>query len=180
MGIGWVDEVSLCLNEVTESFLTVRLQFMARLQGKPWDRSTQTSENATLNNNADTFPLHRRFYTDFTHDSVITAVLAAFELPELNEELTPTFASPRRKFKTSQLVPFAARLVVEVLECGSDAKAKQRLVRFLLNDAVMPLGQLPECEKRPDGMGRFDKFVQSQQKSFERAEWGNCTRTDLG
>ncbi len=164
---------------------------MARLQGQPWDASTQTSENSTLDGGGaggdgkgtSTFPLHRRFYADFTHDSSITAVLAALELPRLNAPLEALPESPdaKRGFVTSQVVPFAARFIVEVLECAPAVGVgeKTRFVRALLNDAVLPLDQLPECARRRDGMCEMSQFIQSQAKRNERAEWSNCTRTDL-
>ncbi|KDN53031.1 phosphoglycerate mutase-like protein [Tilletiaria anomala UBC 951] len=150
-GLGWVNE------------------FIARLTDRPWDPSTQTSENSTLDSSKEKFPLGRRIYADFTHDSMIIAALSAFELPQLNEELKQTSS---RRFKTTQLVPFAARFVVERLACA-DGK---RYVRFVLNDAVLPLTHLKECAPRADGMCLLESFLQSQRDRFARAHWDNCIR----
>ncbi|CEH19065.1 Multiple inositol polyphosphate phosphatase [Ceraceosorus bombacis] len=94
-GVGWVNEL------------------VSRLEGRPWDASTQTSENSTLNTDPLLFPLHKKFYVDFTHDSVIANVLAALELPDFAQDLPKDKREPGRKYKSSTLVPFAARLVFE-------------------------------------------------------------------
>lgn len=160
-GVGWLNE------------------FMARLTKTPWDPRTQTSENATLAGDNTTFPLDRSVYADFTHDSSIAGVLAALGLQNLAESLLPYDApQPKRAYRTSMLVPFAARLVFEDVACSTGDSPAQRYVRMLLNDAVFPLDQLgPDCVKRADGMCPFDGFVKSQQLRLERAEWANCTRT---
>ena len=154
MGVGWLSEM------------------LARLTRTPWNANLQTSENRTLDATKETFPIDRRFYADFTHDSVITAVLSALDLPMLN---APLRNDPNRSFKLTQLVPYAARLVVEAVTC----RGKQRYVRFILNDAVLPLTGLAGCKPRSDGMCELDAFVKSQEDRVERAQWSNCTRSDV-
>ena len=153
MGVGWVNEL------------------VSRLERKPWDRSTQTSENATLNADARTFPLDRRFYVDFTHDSTITAVLAALQLPNFNARLDPASRDDRRGFITSQVVPFAARLILELFECSD---AKDSWVRLKLNDAVVPLSQLSACERRDDGLCSLTSFLRSQERRNDHGWWDIC------
>lgn len=50
-GLGWLNE------------------FISRLTRTPWDPSTQTSENTTVNTQPDLFPVNRSFYADFAHDT---------------------------------------------------------------------------------------------------------------
>ncbi len=103
-GVGWVNE------------------FVSRLTKTPWDPATQTSENSTLNMDPTTFPLDRRFYVDFTHDSTITSRAAALDLPNFDERFEVPDGGKgldaKRNFITSKAVPFAARFVVEVWQCG--------------------------------------------------------------
>jgi hypothetical protein len=88
----------------------------------------------------------------------------------------------RRAYKTSQLVPFAARLVFEDVSCASSSdddaapqQDNQRFVRMLLNDAVVQLAQLPECApRREDGMCAYAHFLASQERRMERAQWQRC------
>ncbi|KAL9940470.1 hypothetical protein V8E36_001175 [Tilletia maclaganii] len=160
-------------------------EFFPRLTRTPWDPKTQTTENATLAADPVTFPIDQRAYVDFAHDTTITGVLAALGLPDFATPLDPKKMDPNRKYQTGRIVPFAARMTVEVLNCTAPlapatvtAKRDEpaRYVRLLLNDAIIPLGQLEPCEKRPDGLCSFDKFVESQAKRNELAQFTpNCT-----
>ena len=157
-GLGWVNEL------------------VSRLTRQPWDRATQTSENATLNSDATTFPLDRRFYVDFTHDSTITSVLAALELPHFDETLHVPEGGKgvdaNRHFKTSKVVPFAARFVVEVWNCSS---ANTEMVRFKLNDAVIPLGQYSACADRKDGMCPKQDLLKALASRNSHGWWDKCS-----
>jgi len=97
MGVGWVNE------------------FISRLTQTKWNPQTQTSENSTFNSNDRTFPVNRGFYVDFTHDSSIASVLAALHLPDFEKSLDPKSVDLERKYKTSHIVPFAARMTGEYL-----------------------------------------------------------------
>lgn len=158
-GVGWVNE------------------FLARVQGIPWNPALQTSENGTLASDDLTFPLHRRFYVDFTHDSVIANVIAALNLPDFARDLPVHKPDEKRKYKTSQVVPFASRLIVEKLACSGGetaAAAATPYLRFILNDAIIPLGQLPACEKREDGLCSLSAFLKSQEDRMDRVQWSRC------
>ncbi|KAJ9474504.1 Repressible acid phosphatase [Pseudozyma hubeiensis] len=156
-GLGWVNEL------------------VSRLTKTPWNQDTQTSENSTLNLDPTTFPLDRRFYVDFTHDSTITSVLAALELPKFEEVLKVPEGGKgvdeRRNFKTSKVVPFAARLVVEVWKCDAE---EEELVRFKLNDAVIPLGQYRDCEDRKDGLCRKQSLLKALAGRNGKGWWDKC------
>lgn len=161
-GTGWVNEL------------------IPRLTGQQWDQTTQTSENSTLNSFPRTFPLHRRFYVDFTHDSVIANVVAALNLPDFAHSLDPLKPDSTRRYRTSEIVPFASRLIFEKIRCqenGATASGSEReLVRLLLNDAIVPLKQLKPCdaENRPDGMCSLEGFLRSQEDRMQRAHWERC------
>ena len=147
-------------------------ELVSRLTRTPWDEATQTSENSTLNKDDVTFPLDRRFYIDFTHDSTITSVLASLALPNFDETLKVPeggkAADEARHFKTSKVVPFAARLVIEVWNCQDE------WVRFKLNDAVIPLGQYRECEQRKDGMCSKASLLKALATRNDHGWWDKC------
>ncbi|KAL4400248.1 acid phosphatase [Malassezia pachydermatis] len=174
MGLGWLNEM------------------LHRMTHKAWDPATQTSENATLNNDAAYFPVDRAIYADFTHDSVITSVLAAMRLKELG--VAPSVDDPHRAFRTSQVVPFGARMVFEVFDCPSPvpnpplppptlrrrrvplkAYPPQTYVRMKLNDAIVPLRQLEHCEDRVDGLCTLRQFLASHADRHEQGWWAKCT-----
>ena len=152
MGLGWVNE------------------FVSRLTRTPWDRATQTSENATFNTDPRLFPLDRAVYADFTHDSVLTSVIAALGLSELAKP--PRIDDTQRAFRTSHVVPFSARLIFETFACG--ASEHDTLVRMRLNDAIVPLGQMAQCDTRDDGLCPLDQFLASLAKRNEQGWWDKC------
>ena len=149
MGLGWLNE------------------FVSRLTRTPWNARTQTSENATFNAQASTFPVDRSLYADFTHDSVLTSVLAALRLRDL--QVAPKLDDAHRAFRTSLLVPFAARMIFEVFDC-----APESFVRMKLNDAIVPLGQLSKCEQRADGLCSLPRFLASHADRNELGWWDRC------
>jgi len=174
MGLGWVNEV--CLDRLLLTKLVARMTRMG------WESLTQTSENATLNSNPALFPLDRAIYADFTHDSVLTSVLATLQLKEFG--IAPSLSDERRAFRSSLIVPFAARLVVEVWRCPTSPLVKRRVpvplgpersyVRLKLNDAIVPLRQLPPCEDRADGLCDLDHFYAAIGERNDKNWWARC------
>ncbi|KAK0557860.1 hypothetical protein OC846_000154 [Tilletia horrida] len=159
-------------------------EFFPRLLRQPWNPATQTTENATLASDPVTFPVDQRAYFDFAHDTTITGVLAALGLPDFAKPLDPKRIEPQRAYQSTRIVPFAARMTVEVLNCtralepttlATASASPARYIRLVLNDAVIPLGQLSPCERRVDGLCSFDNFVASQAKRTEEAQFSNCT-----
>lgn len=88
-------------------------------------------------------------------------------------------------YRTSQLVPFGARLIVEKLQCQASSRfpavtgnnvTEGRFIRMKLNDALLPLGSLSACaaEKREDGVCSMDAFLKSYEGRMERVKWDRC------
>lgn len=176
MGLGWLNE------------------FLSRVTRTPWNATTQTSENRTRNANAALFPVDHAVYADFTHDSVLTSVLAALRLPSFSTP--PKREDEARAFRSSHVIPFAARLIFEVWDCPSPVPPatsapsnehghKRRLplaaypathyVRLKLNDAIVPLHQLAECEDRADGLCTLPAFLRAHADRHEQGWWAHCT-----
>lgn len=72
-------------------------ELLARLQNQYID-SSDSSVNSTLDNNADTFPLGREFYADFTHDDVIVSVLTAMSMDYFKDAPDVNTVSPNILF----------------------------------------------------------------------------------
>lgn len=145
-------------------------ELIARLTHKPVVDHTTT--NSTLDSSPETFPLDRSLYADFSHDNSMVAIFSALGL--YNETgLLPTTrivpASEAHGYSSAWVVPFAARMYVEKLECGAD---KEEYVRVLINDRVMGL---ETCKGDEYGRCKLKDFVQSL--SFARAggHWGKCS-----
>ncbi|SPO28999.1 related to 3-phytase A precursor [Ustilago trichophora] len=156
-GVGWVSEL------------------LDRLTKSPFNESTITTENSTLDSNPTYFPLDQTFYVDFSHDDIIVSVLTALNYTQvIGEYLDPHYPDPNRTFVLSHITPFAARLVFEVVECANDSK---RYIRTKLNEAVIPYSAAQGC---PEGKALcpFEDFVKFQQKhalkdaNFDKACFG--------
>ncbi|KAA8916240.1 hypothetical protein TRICI_001608 [Trichomonascus ciferrii] len=152
MGSGWLTEL------------------VARLKGVQLRESTHGVNTSVTS----TFPIDQPFYLDMTHDSVIVSVLAALDLKFLDDELPHKKMVAPRSFIISRLTPFAARLYVELLECGDEMH-----VRMKLNDRILPLGDLYDCPDATDGLCPFDKFRRSLEKRLNEIDFEKICYHDL-
>ncbi|PCH40718.1 phytase [Wolfiporia cocos MD-104 SS10] len=144
-------------------------ELLARLTDTPVNDSTST--NSTLDApGAATFPLGLTFYADFTHDNLMIAVYSAMGLFPQATPLNDTEANPDRTWLASELVPFAARMVVERMDCsGSD----EPYVRLMVNQAVQPLAF---CDADENGLCSLSAFVESQAyaRNGGDGQWAEC------
>ena len=105
-------------------------ELIARLENE-YIKTSNSSVNDTLTDNAKDFPLGEKFYADFTHDDIIVSVLTAasvdyFRSPPSLKQYPP---NPNRHFVLSHMTPFGGRLITEVIGCSSanpTAVAKHR------------------------------------------------------
>lgn len=124
-----------------------------------------------------TFPLGRTVYADFAHASVMLAIYGALGLFPQARDLDPDWADPRRTFDLAEMVPYAARLVTEKMEChgapGSVGEGGERgeYVRIMVNDAIQPL----DCGGL-DGICELKKFVESMwyARTDGDGDWDRC------
>ncbi|CAK7264994.1 hypothetical protein SEPCBS57363_001355 [Sporothrix epigloea] len=133
--------------------------------------------NTTLDNNTDTFPLNQSLYLDFSHDSNIVSVLTAFGFTQFAHFLPPSTYPGPHNFTLTHVVPFGARLDIEIIRApkpvradragygdGEDAK-ETKYIHFLLNQRTLPLGlSFPECDaSRVDGWCELTTFLHVQE-----------------
>ncbi|KAK1994152.1 histidine acid phosphatase [Colletotrichum falcatum] len=143
-------------------------ELIARLTQQPV--VDHTSTNSTLNADPATFPLHRKLYADFTHDNDMMGIYGALGLFSKTPKLSKTermSVLETKGFTSSRLVPFAARMYVEKMRCGSS----EEMVRVLVNDRVVPLvgcgaDKLGRCSLRP--------FVESLEFARTGGLWHKC------
>lgn len=129
-------------------------ELLARLTNTPVRDGTQT--NRTLDGSRETFPLNRTIYADFSHDNTMAAVYSAIGLFKQPQDLDPVHPDPGRTWVTSKLVPFAARMVTEKIECSFEPG--KEFVRIMVNDALQPL----EFCGGKGGLCELSAFVESQ------------------
>ncbi|TKA26868.1 hypothetical protein B0A50_04314 [Salinomyces thailandicus] len=170
-------------------------ELLARLTNQ-YITTSNSSVNSTLTDNPSTFPLARPFYADFTHDDIIVSVLASMSLDYFHSppSLTTYPPDPDRPFILSNLTPFGARLITEVIGCadpdpetvhnhrtqyyptqyGYDASnAPHKFIRMRLNNGILPLETIRggACEGRTDGMCGMEDFLASQYEAEKLANY---------
>ncbi|KAI1870153.1 hypothetical protein JX265_006323 [Neoarthrinium moseri] len=143
-------------------------ELIARLTNSSVDDHTST--NSTLDGSADTFPLGLPLYADFSHDNDMTAIFSAMGLynataPLSNDTIETT--AETHGYSASWTVPFAARMYVEKMTCGSD----EELVRVLVNDRVIPL---QNCGADALGRCTLDAYISSLTFAQSDGFWDQC------
>ncbi|KZT30677.1 phosphoglycerate mutase-like protein [Neolentinus lepideus HHB14362 ss-1] len=139
IGLGWVGEMMARLTQtpITGAFAEV---------------------NTTLANNV-TFPLNQPIYVDATHDTIISAIVATMNFTSLARSgpLPVSHIPANRSWITTQVSPFASNLVGQVLSCpASDVSTH---IRWILNDAVVPLTGLKGCPEDKNGLCPLSTFI---------------------
>lgn len=107
-------------------------EILARLQ-QHYITESHSSINYTLTDNPTDFPLNQSIYADATHEVVVLDTLTALNLTalfkggalNLNQRVDGSSA-----FKSSQTVPFATHLVIQIMECSNMTPTKQ--ARFIV------------------------------------------------
>ncbi|KAL1658494.1 histidine phosphatase superfamily [Schizophyllum commune] len=144
-------------------------ELVARLTHTPI-ATHNSSTNATLNDNPVTFPLNASLYVDATHEVVVLNVLTALNLSSLAADgPLPSDHIPKdRKFRVSELAPFATNVQFQLLDC---ADSDDRQIRIIVNDGAVPLVGIEGCPEQKDGMCSVDTFVATQKKIIAETDW---------
>jgi len=154
-------------------------ELIARLTEEPVQ--DHTSVNHTLDNGSETattFPLDRKLYADFTHEDGITSVMFALGLWNSTRPLSTSklmTAEDLAGYTVSRTVPFAARMIVEKMECQGEP---EELVRVLVNGRVISLETCPGVDEL--GRCKVGDFVKSLTFAEEGGVWEQCYATVAG
>ncbi|KAA1075154.1 hypothetical protein PGT21_030059 [Puccinia graminis f. sp. tritici] len=157
IGKGWVEEL------------------VSRLTQQPI-QNFDSSTNSTLDSNPVTFPLDQPIYVDATHDTVISCIVVALNLTSLaSEGPLPTRVMPKKQsFVSSHISPFAANLHAQVVECEGGKK-----IRFILNDAPVPLTGLRGCPEDAEGFCPLPIAIEALQARIKEIDYQNdCNGED--
>lgn len=101
--------------------------------GNPWSRTVGSVPLDAMTRLLDS---PDGIWLSFAHDDDIDHFLSALGLVTPDEDLDPTRLQFDRTYNHGYLVPQGTRVYTEKLECGD-----KTFVRFILNDAVIPLKQ---------------------------------------
>ncbi|KAF5349620.1 hypothetical protein D9756_008974 [Leucocoprinus leucothites] len=151
LGIGWIQEL------------------VARLTHTPI-AVHNSSTNATLDDNPITFPLDQSLYVDATHEVVVLNIITALNLTTFAEQgpLPYTHIPENRKFRVSELAPFATNMHFQLLECTSHPEPQ---IRIIINDGVVPLTGIKGCPEQEDGMCPVATFVEGMREMIKSTDW---------
>ncbi|KAK4049349.1 hypothetical protein OIO90_005478 [Microbotryomycetes sp. JL221] len=157
LGLGWVQE------------------WLARVQQQPLGQFNSTT-NATYHT-PEAFPLNQALYVDATHDTIISAVVTTLRFASLARSgpLPSTYIPKDRSFVTSKISPFAANLHSQIVTCHdpdhANGAVKQKLVRWILNDGVVPLNHLKGCDDSEQGWCDLQAFITSTRDFLHNVDW---------
>ncbi|GMF81939.1 unnamed protein product [Aspergillus oryzae] len=169
------------------------LELAARLEGK-LIHSSDTSINSTYDDNTTQFPLGQPFYMDMSHDDIILSVISALGLEHFKYgphglPINIDHAPSNRTFALNDLTPFGARFMSEVWTCPSNVsfdsldpilyvnprlestRTTKRYIRFVLNNAPLPLDGLVGCEDSQNGFCAVDGFLSGVPTLKENAKY---------
>ncbi|KAJ5151223.1 uncharacterized protein N7482_010475 [Penicillium canariense] len=178
------------------------LELAARLQQK-LITSSDTSINYTYDDNTAQFPFGQPFYMDMTHDDIILSVITALGLEyfKYGPNGLPgdvDHAPSNRTFSLTEMTPFGARFFSEIWTCPHHVSFNELdpvlyenphlettphttdYIRFVLNNAPLPLKGLVGCEKSKNGFCRVDQFLEGvptlkNNAKYQEACFGNYT-----
>ncbi|KAJ4298916.1 hypothetical protein N0V90_004159 [Kalmusia sp. IMI 367209] len=144
-------------------------EFIARFTGRY--PQALSALNRTFDNTSTYFPLNQSIYADATHEVVVLDTLTAFNLTALFDgpPLSGTGNRGQNSFVASKIVPFATHFTTQVLSCPAYQPTKQ--IRFIINDAVIPISNYPGCPEDPNGLCSFDNVVSVLQKRSSEIDY---------
>lgn len=158
IGIGYVHEL---VSRLTQTPITIH----------------NSTTNATLDNDNITFPLNQPIYVDATHDTIITSILVAMNFTSMaaGGPLPRDYRPENQTYYANQLAPFAAQLIGQVMSCPSDSSEAssdtQQFIRWLLNDAVIPLTGINGCPQDENGLCSLPVFIESMQSRITEVDY---------
>jgi hypothetical protein len=178
------------------------LELAARLQHK-LIYSSDTSINYTYDDNTADFPPYQPFYMDMSHDDIIVSVITALGLSYFRYGPHGLPGSVdhavQTTFNLNEMVPFGAQFIAEIWTCPAGHGSFHNLnavlyenpdlssqngttdyIRFVLNNAPVPLDGLVGCEGSRDGFCPVQNFLGGvptlkQQAMYQYACFGNYT-----
>ena len=167
------------------------VEFLSRMEGHVVNDTAAPSQvNMTLDANPVAFPVNQSLYFDFTHETTLAAILTAFGLTQFAQDMPTTGPPQDLQFISSEVIPFATRLVIEIITAPrpvlskrpqtsgesaydmSQGEKETKYVHFVLNQRTVPLGRsFAECGDRDDGWCELETFLDLQRKGVEHADF---------
>jgi hypothetical protein len=102
----------------------------------------------------------------------MTAILTAMNITKLSSSgPLPTDHIPNHyDWVISRIAPFGTNLVGQVLSCPASSQPTH--IRFILNDAVLPLTGIRGCNHDGDGLCELPKFIDGIKARIAEVDFG--------
>ncbi|KAF8212585.1 phosphoglycerate mutase-like protein, partial [Mycena galopus ATCC 62051] len=135
-----------------------------------------TTVNGSIVSSDVLFPFGQPIYVDATHDTVISSIVTAMNITALAAEgPLPLDRIPQdHVYIINNIAPFASNLVGQVLSCPTPARtANASYIRWILNDAVLPLTGIAGCgtDANGDGLCPLPAFVAGMQQRIGEVDF---------
>ncbi|KAI0266664.1 phosphoglycerate mutase-like protein [Gloeopeniophorella convolvens] len=145
-------------------------EFISRLT-KTRITNFDTSVNATIVSSNITFPLDQPIFVDASHDTIISAIAVALNLTSLaaSGPLPTTHIQKNRQWIVSHIAPFATTLVAQILSCPASSEPTH--VRWILNDAVVPLTGVRGCKADKNGLCEIGAYINGTQARIAEVDY---------
>ncbi|KAG7086430.1 hypothetical protein E1B28_002384 [Marasmius oreades] len=146
-------------------------EMISRLERKPvTQEDNKFSMNFTLDGDIRTFPVNQSLYVDATHEVVVLNIITALNLTNFAQDGPLPFdhIPKNRKFRVTQLAPFATNIQFQLLSCDSQPGPQ---IRVIINDGVTPLSGIEGCPSNNNGMCPVETFVRAQKKLLDTVDW---------
>jgi hypothetical protein len=90
---------------------------------------------------------------------VVSAIIVAFNFSSFsaNGPLPTDHIPLNRSWIVNQIAPFGTNLIGQVLSCPTSSQPTH--IRWILNDAVIPLTGIPGCQTNKDGLCELSEFI---------------------
>ncbi|KAJ7697690.1 histidine phosphatase superfamily [Mycena rosella] len=136
--------------------------------------TANTTVNETIVSSNVTFPFGQPIYVDATHDVVISAIVTAMNFTSLaaNGPLPTDHIPPNHSYIVNNIAPFASNLVGQVLSCpATSASASSTHIRWILNDAVIPLTGIRGCKANSNGLCPLTTFIDGMKQRIQEVDF---------
>ncbi|KAI0001359.1 phosphoglycerate mutase-like protein [Russula compacta] len=130
-----------------------------------------TSVNATIVSSNISFPFKQPIYVDASHDTIISAVAVALNLTSLASSgpLPTDHIQKNRQWIVTHISPFATNLVAQLLSCPASSSPTH--IRWILNDAVVPLTGVKGCAADKNGLCDLQTYIKGTKERIAEVDY---------
>ncbi|KAF9474096.1 phosphoglycerate mutase-like protein [Pholiota conissans] len=127
--------------------------------------------NSSIVSDPVVFPLNQPIFVDASYDTVMSTIFVAMNFTSLaaNGPLPTDHIPKDQTYFVNQIAPFATNLVGQVLSCPASKNPTH--IRWLLNDAALPLTGIKGCRTDPDGLCDLDTFIAGMQQRIKEVDF---------